>query len=159
MKYYLAIICIMAFGSSLKAYEIKVVDGIVETSKFDFRGQKIWSTTEKDAIIANSVDITSEPITDASFIPEAIPQAELDIISELVVEKNIKSRTQVLEEIEKRNSKTYRLEKMIDSQVRIEAMEKLKVEEGLGTSIDGKISAESTELAKQRFLYDGAQDK
>ena len=114
MKLSIAVLFLMVLGSNLKAYEIKVVDGILETSKFDFRGQKIWSTTEKDAIIANSVAITSEPITDASFIPETIPQNELDIISELVAEKNIKSRTKVLGEIEKRDSKEYRLNKMIE---------------------------------------------
>jgi len=116
MIYLTVLLCLISnvlISNVLYAYEMRVVDGKIEVPLYTFRGQPVWTEAEKVRHLSGSV--SSSPVTNADFVPVDIG-TDREIINELNLTREIKSRTRVEQEIKRRKSRKYNEKKLIEAE-------------------------------------------
>lgn len=137
------LILFLVLNSNAIAVDVKVSDKIYPV-KYKIGEIKVYSDEERGRMTALSVDTGTGSLKPADFVSEIISPVEQEIINELNAEGNFGSRSEVLNEISRRLSNSYNLDKLVNVQKEITALNQIKADNPLIdiTSKNQKLTAE-----------------
>ena len=102
---YLSIVMILSLIGLVHGYDVRVVNKVVQTNKYTWKGKAVWNDVEKATIMESHT--SSSPILSINFLPVIVPANEQSIIDDLNTDKESTTRSKALNEISRRKSAEY----------------------------------------------------
>lgn len=153
--FYRALLISLLLLSPLSAAGIRVDDGSVVVEKYRFRGKSIWSDAEKNKIISEQILCAScVAIANADFVPVSISTAEAATYTECKVDGKTTTRSQVLSELAKRNTKAYCLEQMLNHEKERLVYQNMKLNNAM--PVDSQIAESQKKFEQWKARYNTA---
>ena len=130
MKRYILAGLLLLGAVSAKAEDITVVDNVITVKGYDADGVSLTTPTVK------------------------LDKAYVEAIKQINAEKKSLSRSEAIEEISKRTSSKFILQKMVELQAKLNAYKSLSQEQGIDVSEES--TGLESEIAKLKSVYEAS---